>query len=203
MKRATRRSGFTLIELVVAIAIFSVMAVFAYQGLRNFIAMRAKIEAHEGTFIELVTAFNLLEQDFASALPRPVRDELGAAVAAVNGSGGPTPTFALTCQSAWAPLKEAGSDLRRVEYRLDHDTLIRRTWAVLDRLPDSKYTERALLRGLARIELQYFDTIQWVDAWPRTRGAPGLAQLPRAVSVVVNFTDGRRIERVFMLSGAG
>ena len=198
-----KRRGFTLLELIVAIAIFSVMAVFGYQGLRNFIAQRAMLDSHEERFISLVSAISLLEQDFANVIVRPVRDQLGDPVAAVNGQGGAQAAVALTRQTAWAPLADATSDLRRIEYRVEDDRLIRRTWSVLDRLPDSSYTDKIMLRDVAHFEVQYFGETSWVDAWPQTRGALGLGVIPRAVSVVLDFRDGRRLERVFMVGGTG
>lgn len=197
------RTGFTLIELIVAMAIFAVMSIFSYQGLRNFLTARAAIEDHDETFLRIAKGFSLLQQDAEGAVARPIRDELGDPLPALEGSRDTDVLLALTRHTAWAPLAEQSADLKRVEYRLEQGNLMRRTWEVLDRLPDSKYQDRVLLEQVADVAIRYFTQDEWVEVWPPTRGSGTLAQLPRALSFEVIFANGRAIKRVFLLPGTG
>lgn len=200
---AKRGVGFTLIELLVAIAVFSVLAVFAYQGLRNFIVARARVTEHSEAFARVVTGVTMLQQDLENIAPRPIRDALGGPEPALAGATGVQPAIALTRHTAWAPLDDATPDLKRVEYRLQDGHLIRRTWAVLDRVPDSAFADRVVLDDVTAISFRFFDDGEWHDAWPRVRGAAQIANLPRAVSAQLVFANGRVIDRLFLLPGAG
>lgn len=82
--RTPTSAGFTLLEVLVAIAIFSVMAVMAYEGLRNFLAARTLLENRTNAFHARVRGFAQLQQDLEQLVARPVRDELGDPVDAVR-----------------------------------------------------------------------------------------------------------------------
>lgn len=195
--------GFTLIEVLVAIAVFSVMAVFAYQGLRNFMDARRIITAQSDEFAAIVTGMTILEQDFTEAAPRPVRDALGDPVAALASGSATGEVLGLTRHTAWASAAHAQSDLRRVEYRIENGTLVRRVWAVLDRVADSRYEERVVLPAVKAIDVRYFADAEWRESWPIAEGEAGLSTLPMAVTIRVEFSNGRTLERVLRVHGAG
>lgn len=199
----SRDGGFTLAELLVAIAIFSVLSVFAYQGLRNFLTARAIVESRNDGFLRMTKCFSLLQHDLESLVARPVRDELGDALPAVEGNPNTEALLALTRHTPWAPMARPGTDLKRIEYYFKGENLIRRTWNVLDRLPDSSYFEQALIDGVAAVDFRFYDQTEWVEEWPRARGVGDLARLPGAISVEITFANGRAIKRIFLVSGAG
>jgi general secretion pathway protein J len=196
--------GFTLLELIVAIAIFAVLSVFGYQGLRNFLAARAALEAHNEAFLHMAKGFDLIEQDIEAAVMRPVRDSLGDPLPSLDGVRAQAGTLlSLTRHTAWAPFEEKTSDLRRIEYYLDGNTLLRRTWAVLDRVQDSTFSEQIALTEIALIEVQYLDEEEWTDVWPKARDPGSLQQLPSAIRLRVEFVNGLAVERLFLIAGAG
>jgi general secretion pathway protein J len=195
--------GFTLLELLIAIAIFSVMSVFAYQGLRNFLHARAIVDAQAEAFATLVSGFTLLQQDFEEVAARPVRDALGDAVPALQSGIGAGEVLALTRHTAWTSMATANSDLKRIEYRLQDGALIRRVWAVLDRVPDTDFTERIVLAEVASVSLRYFGEGEWHEAWPADKAGDPLSALPGAISITVRFSNGRAIERMIRVQAAG
>ncbi len=72
-----RARGFTLLELLVAVAIFAVVSAFAYEGLSQALKARRRLD-HERRFWQgLAITFSELKQDLAQARPRPVRDAAG------------------------------------------------------------------------------------------------------------------------------
>ncbi len=193
--------GFTLIELLIALAIFSVMSVFAYQGLRNFLTARAIVEAQAEAFATLVSGFTQLQQDFEEVAARPVRDALGDAVPAMQSGLGTGEVLALTRHTAWAA--SARADLQRIDYRLEEGVLIRRVWAVLDRVADAGFTERVIFKAVAAVTVRYFDDGKWHAAWPAANVGDPLPALPLAISLNVEFANGRSIERMIRVRTAG
>jgi general secretion pathway protein J len=144
-----------------------------------------------------------VQQDFEEAAARPVRDALGDPVAAMQSGAGPGEVLALTRHTAWAALSSAHSDLRRIEYRLADGALIRRVWTVLDRVAASSYTERVVFAAVAGVSLRYFHQGTWLERWPATEAGNALSELPAAIAITVQFANGRTIERLIRVQGAG
>lgn len=83
--------GFTLLELLVAIAIFAVLATLAYGGLRTVIDARTQTRAVSQRLAALQETFLFFDQDLAQASTRAVRDGFGDARPALAGMGPATP----------------------------------------------------------------------------------------------------------------
>ena len=199
-KRATVRralDGFTLIELVVAIAIFGVMAAAGYGGLRNVLHARASIDARQTEFGHLVTAVNLLQQDVENAVARSVRDEFGDNVPAMRG-GVDGALLELTRYTAAGSFRDPGVDLRRVEYRLEENLLLRLSWNELDRYQGSVPQRRLFLNEIVAAEFRFFGT-DWTEYWPLRPGAASLTSLPNGVEVTLRYRDGKTLRRTFLV----
>src|SRR5437868_2538676 len=69
--------GFTLLEVLVAVAVFSVFSVLAYAGVTRIIEGRDRVEAERERWRTLTLAFAQMEDDLAQARPRSVRDTTG------------------------------------------------------------------------------------------------------------------------------
>ena len=195
--------GFTLLELLVEIAIFAVLSVFAYQGLSNFLVARVSLERHDEEFLQIARGFDLLQQDLESAVARPVRDSLRDPLPSLDGLSAQGILLALTRHTAWAPLEEKTSDLKRIECILDRNSLVRRSWFELDRVQDSTYSKKTISTEIANINFRYFREGEWIDVWPEAKGANSLNRLPDAVQTDIEFNNGRAIHRIFLLSNAG
>jgi general secretion pathway protein J len=195
--------GFTLLEVLVAIAIFSVMAVLAYEGLRNFLAARAMLESRTSVFHARVRGIAQIQQDLEQLVGRPVRDELGDPVDALRRRAGEEVLLAFTRHSPWPAPARGLPDLRRVEYRLVQGRLLRWEWDALDRVSSVGYRERTLLSGVESVDLRFHDAESWQDDWSGETGSASRTDLPRAVGVIVRFEDGRSLERVLRPGGAG
>lgn len=191
--RIIKQTGFTLLELLIAIAIFSIMSVSAYTGLRNYLSMHEQYELHEQIFASIQSGINLIEADFQNLAPRPVRDEFGDPVAAFNAPG--ETDIELTRHRPGLPLEFGLVDLIRVDYYLDGNQLVRRSWEVLDRTPDSRANERILLDGVSEISWRFLGN-GWTSYWPLNRDPLSARLLPRAVEFSIDFEDGRNISRL-------
>jgi general secretion pathway protein J len=200
----------TLIELLVAVAIFGVLSVMAYAGLSRMLDLRAQLEHEREYWRDLSLAFVRLGDDLAHASLRTVRDNAGLEVLpALRGQ--PTDTRALgepaleftrggepTFASARRP------DLRRVAWRLREGKLERLAWPVLDRGPTTTPVESTVLAGVEGFELRFYNlTGQASTYWPALgNGAPvsgGSAGLPSAVEVDLTMAGRPRITRLFLV----
>lgn len=189
-----RARGFSLLEVMVAVAIFAVIAVLAYGGLDAVTRARAQTAAAAQRLAALQFSVTTLEHDLREALPRPVRGAAGEQLPALVGTPS---TLELTHAGFASPLTEVSAMLARNAWSLGDDGLQRARWAVLDRAPDSRPIRRTVLEGATRLRLRYMARNgQWRDTWPPRDGPEAaLDSLPRAVEFALDGDDFGHVER--------
>jgi len=194
--------AFTLIELIVAIAVFSILALVAYGGLQSLLHNRDDIEREMQLLSELQSTFLNMQLDLEQAVNRPFRGAYGDAqpefsAEVVAGS----PSIELT-RAGWRnPMSRARSHLIRVSYRLHDGKLERIYWNVLDRAQDSQPRARVLIENIRDMKLRFLShTGEWLNQWSATGEEAGHA-LPRAVEVTLELDDWGQLQRIFSLSG--
>lgn len=195
--------AFTLIELMIAVAIFSLMTIFAYAGVNQVIRTRSLSAESLDRLSDMQFTLRQLALDLEQVHPRPIREELGEnLVPAMISDLRRFNQLELT-RSGWRnPLGTPRSNLQRVAYRLEDGELIRSHWTVLDRLQMNAPVEFTLLENVASFELRFMkDDGSWLSSWPDP-DLPAAIQLgarPRAVEVIIEFDDPQvgRMRRVF------
>lgn len=204
LPRAQAR-GFSLFELLVAIAVFAALAAVAYGGLANVARTRAQLAERQDRFADVVRTLSDLERDFTQAISRPVRGRHGERLPALLGGA---ERVELTRLGFANPRAEARSNLQRVAYARHDGALQRERWAVLDRVPRSAPRERVLLDGVTALHLRYLGADGgWRDRWPPREspdpafGTP-LDALPRAVEIRLALADLGELRRVVELPSA-
>lgn len=200
-----RMHGFTLLELLVALAIFAVLSVLAYGGLRNVLDTRAHVAVEAGRLTALQTAFSLMERDIEQTFARSVRDNYGDARPALMGgsAGSAASLLELTRAGYRNPAARARSQLQRVAYQLQEGRLLRLTWQVLDRAPNSEPQQSELLTDVTAAEVLFYDqNLTPQRVWPLPdAGSVAPQALPRAVEVSVEITGWGRVTRLFRVPG--
>ncbi|HEY2630322.1 MAG TPA: prepilin-type N-terminal cleavage/methylation domain-containing protein, partial [Usitatibacter sp.] len=71
-----RRNGFTLVELLVALAIFAIVAGFAYRSLDSMLQTRVALEQQSRKWRDVALFIGRMERDLAAVLP--MRTAVGA-----------------------------------------------------------------------------------------------------------------------------
>ena len=198
--------GFTLLELLVALAVFSIMAVAAYSGLRNVLYTRAAVEEQNRRLAAVQLAVYRLEQDIEQATPRGVRDEYGEPQGALFGGTLSDDRLTLT-RAGWDnPLGQPRASLQRVAYRLRDGRLWRLHWPVLDRGGLIEPRETLLLDRVRDFKVQFLDQDDWRDDWSPPSSStddrkPDPDRLPRAVEIRLTLEDWGEITRLLPLPG--
>jgi general secretion pathway protein J len=193
------RRGHVLLELVVAIAIFAVLAALAYGALDSVVRTRAGLDAATVRLKALQLGVSALERDLRAAIARPVRGPYGETRPALQGTA---EAIELTHHQYASPV--AGSTraaLGRATWTLDQESLVRSYWATLDRAPDARPILRELIDDCTGLRLRYLDAGgAWRDAWP-ARDGPDSApdRLPRAVEFRIVLRDAGEFRRIVEL----
>lgn len=193
--------GFTLLEVLVAVAIFGLIAAVAYPGMSTIIKQRETVDDIQRRLGELQLGFAMMEQDMSSLVVRPVRDGFGDAVAAVRG-GLDTSVIEFTRRAMHMPGLSPVSGLERIEYHVLEGALWRRSWHALDRVQSTGYDEQQILKDVRAVSGEFHDGSNWKEFWPPASSVNDLSKMPRAVRIAIRFNDDTAITRVFGVDGS-
>lgn len=166
MRDTTEHStaGLTLIELVVVMAIFALVAVMGVQSLTGTLRISDRLRGIDSATSNTGTAIALLRNDLTSAVPMFFYQPGGAPRAALWQSGDEK-TFGLSL-AGQPTLGEVVTDRHHAEWRFDSDSgqLFRRHWPTLLPARQTQIGEEALvLSGLSGIALRtWWDGVGWV-----------------------------------------
>ncbi len=200
MSPVGKMRGFTLLELLVAITIFAVLAVLSFGSVRNMLIFDQGLQNATRRNERLRYAVVIMEQDLGALAPRSVRDALGESEPALRaGLKGELLTF--TRRVPDVSHFEGGPALRRVRYRVQDGNLYRDVWAGLDRTPDTGLHSQRLLRDVKSLKLRFFDGGGWVEFWPRDDNETSQQQLPQGVEFNIEFKDALTLRRVVARPG--
>ena len=195
------RRGFTLIEVLVALAVFGVMWVLSYAVLGATLGNVDYLGERMTRLQNIQRAVRYLSSDLLQAVPRPVRDELGDGyVPAVYTDLGAEFALQVT-RGGWTnPAGLPRGTMQRVAYRLEEDQLVRYYWTVLDRTYDNDAIATVLLDDVESLYFRYYDAAgEPSEVWP-PRGQPGLRSRPRAVEIVLTLPDEGEITRLLEIA---
>jgi len=192
-----RRTGFTLIEVLLALAIFGVISVLAYRATAALTAGEARLSAEAQRWRNLEALFARFEADIRQAIPRDsragARNEPAWLALQADAAG----NAALVFSRAGAEFAgEPGIAGQRIGYRLRGHAVEIAYWPQLDNGADTQPAVYTLVDGVTAFHIAYLNRAgAWRDSWP----ARGEAALPRAVRVGLTLDSGEEIERWFAL----
>ncbi len=198
--------GFTLLELLVAMAIFAILGALALSGYTELQKQSEYAEQRLERTREVQRAVQTIAQDLEQLEPRPIREPLGesrlpALLATESVEYGVQFTRAGWSNTAGLPRPT----LQRVGYRLDQDGLWRDHWPALDRTLALEPVRVKLLGKVRSVRFRFMNANrEWVDRWPTNDGAAGPDAdrvLPAAVEVVLDLEDWGEIRRVVEVAG--
>lgn len=195
-----RSKGFTLIEVLVAVAIFGVLTTLSVMTISQTLSSVEFLSDRMDRLQSIQRTMRYLGGDLMQAAPRPVRDELGEGfLPAVWTDLGSIFALELT-HGGWSnPAGLPRGTLQRSAYRLQDGELIRYHWTVLDRTYANKAIETVLLDDVESLLFRYLqDNGEWITQWPplTVQGPASYRLRPRAVEIVLTLQDEGQIRRV-------
>ncbi len=196
--KARSQRGFTLIELVVAVAIFAAIAAIAYGSVGALLRARDRLEFAGAQLRAIQMAVTMIERDVRSVVARPVREPYGDYRASLVGERGGLTLTRLRSGG----LADETAQAQRVGYALVAGRLTRLAWPVADAAPSTQPRATALLESVEAVSLRYLDEQgQWREVWPAASVAAdaSLESLPRAVDVRVKVSGFGELRRLLEL----
>ncbi|MEH6580468.1 MAG: type II secretion system minor pseudopilin GspJ [Halioglobus sp.] len=208
-------SGFTLIEVLIALAITAFVSSIAYASLSTVLdGIKATREIADRTH-EINRAWMIITRDLRQFSPRSIRDEFGEEESALTG--GEAARFLLSfTRSGWHnPVGQQRSSLQRVNYLLEGEALWRESYTVLDRAGDTEPRRVKLLEGVEYLDLGFLGavgglemsndgknlvTTNWVENWVPDSSVPGTVLVPPvALEIRMQLEDIGEVRRLYEL----
>jgi general secretion pathway protein J len=187
--------GFTLIEALLALAIFGVIAVLSYRATASMSEGEARLSAEAARWRSLEALFTRFEADIRQAIPRSARAGSQREAAWVGTTFDGHPALVFTRAGSEFAIEPNASG-QRLGYRLNGTTLELAYWPAIDHDAAARPAIYPLVDAVAGFDLEYLTRAGvWRNRWPML----GEAELPRAVKLTLTLDDGSRIDRLFTL----
>lgn len=198
-KSTANRLGFTLVEMMTALAIFGVIGLMATQILTGTIRVGETTRERGESLSDAQRAMDIIGRDIMQLTRRTVLDELGEATDPVVVSG--TSLLELTRVGWQNPLGKSRSEVQRVAYVHRDDTLIRLFWPVLDRAPGSEPIAQVLLKGVGEASFSVHDDQgDRHGFWPLVEAEDETAPELAAVAMALRLERYGHIERLWLVA---
>lgn len=188
--------GFTLIELMVALFIFAILAAAGVMLLSGSVGAQGVVKQRLDGLAEVQRAASLMTADLSQAVPRISRTRAGTLAPSFFAAGAaqadPAIQFVRTGRDNPDALVRSG--LQKLEYGVSEGRLVRRAYAQVD----GAEAERAavLLDSVTSVAFRFRgDDGQWRADWQVTD--PLL--MPRAVELTVSRSDAAPVTLLFLV----
>ncbi|PSW03374.1 type II secretion system minor pseudopilin GspJ [Photobacterium lipolyticum] len=198
-----QQRGFTLLEVLVAIAVFAMLSLSAYQVLSNVQLSDQQSREHNERLKSIQRAMVMMDNDFRQIVARRVRNQGEQPSEKLLLSG----EYLLDSQDQGIIFTRAGwqnpqqmfprGENVRVGYRIIEDKLERVWFRYPDTVVGTEPLVRETLADVTKLSFRYYSEKKWVDEWSKETA------LPEGIMVKMTLADFGDIERVYLLPVSG
>ena len=191
--------GFTLLELLVALAVFAALAVASYGSLNSVLRTRDHTSEVSKSLQHLQMGITIMQRDFLQLIDTGVRDQYGDMLPAVYTPTDNSDSLIELTHIGWRnPANQPRSSLQRVAYFLKDNALYRRYWRQLQRGPDNEPVEAKLLQNIEDVKFEFLEQVngRWQSEWPPTN-LTNRYNLPVAIRLTITFMNETKLVRIF------
>ncbi|PLV62584.1 type II secretion system minor pseudopilin GspJ [Erwinia sp. B116] len=179
------QQGFTLLEMMVALAIFSVVGLVGYQLLQGMLRNGEQLKEHSSRLNDEVRIIALLSRDLAQAAIPAHPAQVPAGDVPFFTSNHDEERLRLTRRNWLNPLQTQRSSLQRVAWRFSAGTLTRVS------LSDGQ--TGAQFSGISSLQLRFWAGGSWHTDWPATHS------LPEAIEVTLTMQPWGEFKHIALL----
>lgn len=192
--------GFTLLEVIIAIALFSVISIASFSVFETVLNSDNVSQERITRVNELQRGFLIIERDMLQIAKRSIR---------LNGEA-PLQNFLHSDESSFSESEQAlgfvrsgwtnpglllpRSNLQSVAYQLNDNVLERVHFNFVDAVQGEEPKVRALISKVEKIDFEFYYDKEWQDKLQRSI-------LPLAIAIELETTDYGVIRRQFLVAG--
>ncbi|KXS52215.1 MAG: general secretion pathway protein J [Marinobacter sp. T13-3] len=206
MTSSGREQGFTLMEVLIAVTITSVIGLGVWQVIGSVVNSRDRVNELAGQFENIQKVMLLLERDIVQIVNRPARDLYGDFQPALT-SRDEGHALLLTRQGWRNPLGLRRSELQRVGWEYSGSELRRHYWPVVDQGQDDSLRSVLLLDNVQTFDIQFLDAsgnrfAQWPEGAVLAEQVAGQrpeVPLPQGIEITLEHNQFGELTRIFPL----
>lgn len=186
--------GFTLIEILVALAVFAVMSLIAYRGVSETLLVKQRLDVENRKWRDLTLILGRFDEDVSQIVNRNWRDRGGVGQPSVRGGPELVQEFDANLEMIRF---DPSAGLVHVGYRVKSGKLEMLLWDVIDQAPRTEPAVHTLLDQVKALQVRFLDPSgQWHPRWPQAAFANNL---PRGVELKLTLASGETITRLLAL----
>ena len=201
----SRRNGFTLVEVLVALGLFALVSLMGYRGLNSLIDGQRHLQTRDEKWHALDHCFIIFHSDLDQATDRPIRNSSGVEEEGMSAdfeAGGVLDALITWTKVGSPNLGTLAAAPQRVSWRLRNHQIERLSWEALDQGSRNAPKPSVILQHVERFEVRLLGPAGPQQAWDRRWRKPAHTGLPRAVEIQIELEDGLQITRIFDVPAA-
>lgn len=202
----TNQSGFTLIEILISVALISLIMLMIWQTTSQTLSAKRRMEKRDAVFHSARVSMDKIVQDFSQAFLLKGDSHLGKKQGSpvlktvFKGDADQASLASLSHLRLFSGSKE--SESAEVGYKLEQDpekndffVLMRRESKEIDNNPEEGGVWIPLAKGVKKLSFEYYDgtKFDWKNSW--NSESIEKEQLPRAVRIQLVFEDPGKPEK--------
>jgi general secretion pathway protein J len=193
-KSVRKNNGFTLLELMVAMVIFSFMSIMAYSALANVFKSNEVITEQETKLKKLQRSMMFIERDLRQLVLRSRSSGYGQPASPSLDSGLDSEgIIEFTRAGNSNPTEQSRSSLQRIRYTVEEEKLNRLSWNFVDHI-DSEPVKMLLLENVESLSFKFLDNKNnWKENWA------SLTEIPKAIELTLEHKNWGKIVRLFSI----
>ena len=197
------QNGFTLVEMLVALAIFAVISAAGVSVITYSLREGGPVAAASARLEQLQIARTVLRNDFGQITSRAVRGPFGEA-AKGGFQGGNVPGMGSLLTFVRGGWKNPGgleprSSLQFVAYVVEDGELRRISRPILDPTPETPEETVTLLTGVENLRVTFYSNGRWIERWVAEGSGPFV---PAIIAIDAQVEGFGPLRQLFVTPGA-
>lgn len=198
-----KTAGFTLIEILIALTVFAILAAITSSTLYNSFHTRERVNEQSKHLNNLQLAVSLFQQDVSQTVSRAIR---GNDMRLYPIFVGRSDYIEFTRDGNVNPGSlEQCSTLKRIAYLCQGNQLLRRTWDTLDAMDRGKNENKVLLENLTDCHFGFLNqNLQVFSEWraDAVNQDQNKESLPKAVQINIKLHHQGELNLLFIIPEA-